>query len=377
MKKYLRFSCTVCHRFTDKLVDTTHVTPDKCTITYKCEGRLTPVEYRSNAMTISPPVTGLLDWRARGTATSPAISDTGPTFIDTSCGLTQQVVLAVQLGSDPGPGSTIALTLNEEADAPTTFSQYTYRMTSAFSSVSGVESGLGKKTLSYTTADTVNVYLNGVQLVQGPGANEYQLYNGTPTSTVPPNTVNFNSQISLPGITQVDVIVSTPATVTQVVLTFNRNQNNAARLSTGSWENVSSVSQIDGAPLYLFTMDLSTATGLTLNTILIPSGTVVLNGTTSVPISSIQLLLALEPFSIVDRYTDVSIPLLGMNFDSDYFKYFLVNGKPVLYVTEGSVSNVYPLFQLQKFNVEKTIKTAIAGVTGQITVADSVIVGPA
>lgn len=379
MKKYLRLSCTVCKRTTDKLVDDTHFSPDKCTITFKCEGRLFPVEYRSNANIISAPVTDVTDWRPRGTSLASEVNDATPSFINTATGTTSQIVLAVRMAVDPGIGSTLTLTLNERASAPKNYRQYIYRSEVSFSSVSGVEAGLEKKTLRYTTTDNVEVYLNGVKLEQGLLPENYQLYDGTLTSSVPPNTVNFNQQIALPGITQVDVIVSPAVVTTQVLLTFNRNQSDESRLNTGSWENVDRVEQLNAStwrPYYLFTLDLADATQLNLNTILTAASNAVVNGFINIPAADIEILLAREPYSILDRYTNLVVPLTTLGFERDYLKYYVVNGVSVLYVTETAVAPVFPLLRVQKFSTEKTIQTALAGVTDQIVVDGSVIVGP-
>jgi hypothetical protein len=87
-------------------------------------------------------------------------------------------------------------------------------------------------------------------------------------------------------------------------------------------------------------------------------------------------LLARKPYSILDRYPNLSITLDTLSFERDYLKYFVVDGAIVLYVTSTSVSPIYPLFQVQKFTPEKTIQIALAGVSNQVIVDGSVIVGP-
>lgn len=378
MKKFLRYSCSVCKRFADRLVDNVRAVPDKCTITFKCEGRLFPVQYRSDGGITSAPEVGIVDWRARGTTVTNLLDDQALTFLDTSSGTSQQVVLAVQLTTGIAPDSTLELSLNQRNDTPKNYKAYVYRMDTTFSTVSGVESGLEKKTLRYASTDTVEVFVNGVKQELGPvGTGTYQIYDSV--APVPPNTIVFNPVISLPGITQVDVIISAVATTTQSTLTFKRNVDDDSRLTTGSWENVSYVERFDGTnwqKWYLFTLDLGDATQLLLNTIMTAASSATVNGVINVPAAKMMFLLARQPYSTLDRYTNLVVPLTTLTFERDYFKYFAVNGKPVLYVSETTKEAVYPPLRVIKFNTEKTIQTTLAGVTDQIVVDGSVIVGP-
>lgn len=380
MKKYLRYSCSVCNRFADRLVDNVRAMPDKCTITFRCEGRLFPVQYRSDGGITSAPEIGIVDWRARGTTASNLLESQALTFLDTSTGTLQQVVLAVQLSvSDEASGNDLKLELIQRSDAPKNYKAYVYRMDTSFSTVSGVESGLEKKTLRYASADTVEVFVNGVKQELGAiGTGTYQIYDGI--APVPPNTIVFNPIIAFPGITQVDVIVAAAATTFKSTLTFNRNIDDDTRLMKGSWENVSHVERFDGInwqKWYLFTLDLSDATQLQLNTIMTaaPSAKIV-GALDDVPASKIMLLLARKPYSTLDRYTNLMVPLTTLTFERDYLKFFAVNGKPSLYVSETAKMTVYPPLIVKKFNTEKTIQTKLAGVTDQIVVDGSVIVGP-
>lgn len=379
MKKYQRLICTVCQRITDKLVDDTRFTPDKCTITMKCEGRLTLLEYRSNAGITSAPVIGVPDWRARNTVVSSTAATAATTFVNTSTGNAQQVILAVQLSdAQAATATSMKLSLNERVDTPKAFRQYVYRFDSAFSTVAGVESGIEKKVLRYSSTDTVEVYLNGVKLVQGTASDGYQVYDGTGSNGVPSNTVNLNSVISLPGITQVDVIVSAAVITVPVELTFARMTLDESRKGTGSWENVGSVKMYNGVTkqsYYLFYLDLSEGAALKLNSILTPNK-LYLNGITDIGLTPAHLLLARSPYTNLDRYTNLTVPLGSMNFDAEYLKYHLVDGVTTLQITAASVSAKYPPLEVQKFTTELTIKTATTGVTNQVVLDESVIVGP-
>jgi len=267
--------------------------------------------------------------------------------------------------------------LNQRVDTPKANKQFVYRQEGTFSTISGVESGLEKKTLRYSFADTVQVMLNGTKLDRGIAPENYQISDGV--SAVPPNTIKFNTPVALSGTTQVDVIVFQTSPTTQVSLAFNRNKNDESRLNTGSWENVDAVRIFNGIiwqTFYLFTLDLADTTALKLNALFTATSTSLLNGSTIVQNADMNFVLARKPYSILDRYTSLLVPLSTLTFERDYLKYFVVDGIKVLYVTDTAVSALYPLMQVQKFNIERTIKTALAGIDSQILVDDSVIVGP-
>lgn len=378
MKKYLRLTCSICKRSADQLVDQTHFTTDKCTITFKCQGRLFPVEYRSNAEITSVPAIGVTDWRARGTVVTSSVATKETTFVDTSTGSKNQIVLAVKAPSAPPSGSLLKLKLNQRADTQKNFRQYIFRVEGSFSSVSGVESGLEKKTLRYSTTDLVEVFLNGVKLESGVLPENFQTYDGTPSSVVAPNTIVFNQTIALSGISQVDVIVSQAVTTSQVELTFKRNISDESRSLSGAWENVDTIEKyVSGVKtkFYLFTLDLADAP-LSLNSVFTADTQATIVSFGLVQSTDIEMLLARKPYSILDRYTSISINLATLSFEKDYLKYFAVDGSPVLYVTDTSVAPVYPIMTVSKFIPEVTIKTAVSGVATQIVVDGSVIVGP-
>jgi len=375
VKKYLRLTCTICKRSIDKLVDLTHYAPDECTITLNCEGRLLPIEYRSNAEIAVAPALGVTDWRPRGTKVFNSPTDTAPSLIALETGTLKQLTLGVALASDPGEGATHNVTFSVRADTPKAYRQYVYRMDQSFDSVAGVESGLEKKSLRFTAyganPDLVEVYVNGVKRAEGTGTDDYQVYNGS--NGILPNTIKFNSSIVQAGITQVDVIVSKEQASNDVTLTFTRNALDESRAGTGAYENVSYVDRFDetlAAPhlrrYYLFHLDLDTATQLSLNSILVSPST----NTDAI------FLLARSPYSTLDRYTDLVVELSGMDEERDYIKFYAVNSVTTARVTQTAISTIYPPLTLGKFAVEKTIKTQLPGVTEQITIDGAVITGP-
>ena len=370
MKRYLHLTCTICKRSIDKLVDLTHYSPDKCTITLGCEGRLQPVQYLSNGGIAVAPEIGLTDWRPRGSTVTTS-TPTEPVLIDLSTGTLKQLVLAVPRDTVPAANSTYNLELNVKASTPKAFRQYIFRKDGTFNTVSGTESGLEKKALRFiaygTNPDIVEVFVNGVKYERGTDPGDYQVYDGTADSPAAPNTILFNTAISYTSTTQVDIIISKQQASTAVTLTFNRNQLDESRVSLGAYENISYVDRlVDGEyrRYYLYTLDVDTA-GILLNSILTASTN-----------SDLLLLLARKPYTQLDRYLNMALQLSDMSVERDFIKYYVEEGMASIKATSTALSNIFPPLRVGKFSVEKTLKKATPGAEEQIVLDGAVIVGP-
>lgn len=368
MKRYLRLVCTTCKRSIDKLVDLAHYTPDQCTITLGCEGRLQPVEYRSSAGIAVAPEMGVTDWRKRGT-TPIDVKTTSSPLIDLFTGELKQLVIGVPSSS---PSATHVVSFEVKNDSPKEYRQYVFRKEGAFTSVSGIESGLEKKALRFSTnaanPDVVEVFVNGVKRERGTGPSDYQLYDGSTDSTVPPNTILFNTPISGAGVTQLDVIVSKEQASTTVNLEFKRNTQNESRLNLGAFENISFVERFENGSwvkYWLFTLDIDSATNLPLNSILTTNNS-----------NSGFFLLARPPYSSLDRYANLIIPLSRLDSDLAYINFFLRNGEISAQVSSEAIELVFPPLRFGKFVAEPTLKKRLQGVSEQIVIDGDVIIGP-
>ena len=364
MKKFLHLTCTKCHRDIDKLVNITHYSPDRCTITQGCEGRLTPIEYRSSAGIATSPEVGLTDWQPRGTTNTANPKIVGTKLINLATGSLNQVVVA-----SPADASTLMIEFEGKADKPKAYRAYVFRREGAFTTIAGVESGLEKKALRFNSSgdnvDMVEVYLNGVK--QEP-TTDYLIADGTNSSSAPPNSIVFTKLIDQPGVVQVDVIVSKEESSASFNLTFRRNISDDSRKGLGAYENVGSISGMIGGTEWqtynLYTLDLDQI-NIPLNTILIPKNT-----------DDAMLLLARRPYTQLDRYTTIVIPLQEMNIEVEYLKYYAVDGLPTLQATEESILQIFPPFRMTKFSVERPITAATAGVEEQLVIDGKVIIGP-
>lgn len=383
MKKYLRLICDTCNRTIDRLVDNERALPDRCVITLSCQGRLFPVEYRSNSQITPAAQVGVVDWYPRGQTPTAGTSPQEPVLLDTSTGDFQQLVLALKLETPPADTQLAQLTLAIRSDTPKVFKQYVYQRDVQFTIISGTEDGIEKKTLKFQTwgpdADLVEVYLKGEKLEEGPGPDQFQVDNGTPSSPAPPNTVRFNTEVSPVGTYQIDVIVSKVRVDDSIQLQFHRNRDDPNRLETGAWENVSYIERFSGTAwekFYLFTYDVKGNNDLTKDTILNPINDVVLPAVGTVARANAFFAIARKPFTQLDRYPDISAVLSTFGVDRDFLKYHETEGELRLELTETSLSTFFPPSRVIKFNPEKTIKVYTPGEDEQVVVDGKVIVGP-
>lgn len=363
MKKYQRLQCTKCHRDIDRLVNTTHYSPDRCTITQGCEGRLIPLEYRSSAGIATSPEVGVTDWQPRGTITTSLKPLENKELLNLATGSLNQIVVASKRNLP-----TLTVEFEGKADKPKAYRAYVFRREGPFTTVAGVESGLEKKALRFTAygenPDMVEVYLNGVK--QEPTV-DYNIADGNDSSAAPPNTIVFTKLIDQPGIAQVDVIVSKDEIASTFNLEFKRNIHDESRRGLGAYENIDSVSGMINSTTfdtyYLYTLDLDQI-DIPLNTILIPKDT------------DAMLMLARRPYTQLDRYTTLVIPLQGMNEEVEYLKYYAVDSIPMLFATQQSLLQIFPPLRLTKFSVEQPISVATAGIEEQLVIDGKVITGP-
>lgn len=327
------------------------------------------MEYLSSggiAVTAEP---GVVDWRPRNTTVTGVATAKEPNLVGLETGSLRQLVLAFAQATPPTNTERRVVQLRSQVDATRVYRQYIFRKEGAFTTLAGVEEGLEKKSLRFTAygsnRDQVEVYINGVKKEQGTAPGEYRLYDGTTSSPVPPNTVLFNTPIDSSSSTQIDVIVSKEAAVTNVSLTFKRNLHDESRAGKGAYENVDHVLKFeDGSwrKYYLFTLDLSDS-NIPLNSILQP-----------VPQDGF-LMLARAPYSHLDRYADTVVMLRGWS-DTDFIKYYTEDNVGTARVTDTAITSFYPPMKMIKFSVEKTIRTPIAGVDEQFVVDGKVITGP-
>jgi hypothetical protein len=307
---------------------------------------------------------------------------------DTSTGSKKQVYVAVSntmLGFVPSSAAVLTLNLLAEQQTPKDYRQYTYRKSGSITVVNGLEDGVGKKVLRYTVTglnpDQVEVYVDGVKRDLGTGPTQFQLYDGTVSSPVPPNSVLFNTAVTGTA-PQIDVIVTKASTLSTVQLVFNRAIDDEARLSLGAWEGIDKVSTPllgDWSLFYLDFTEVSGALAIDVKLRLNPAvpSTVVDGPTTVVQPSQAAILLSRSKLHTqLDRQRSKFVRLDALS--TEYLMIKLVDGVRVLYVTEDAAMNVFPVLTVTRFD-PPTLITATANLVGNTDAAEldnTIIVGP-
>jgi hypothetical protein len=375
MKKFQRLFCNTCNRTTDKPLDNVRFTSDKCTITLACEGRLSPIENISKPEITGTPPIGVQDWRPRASHIQQNAQNENMVFVNAFTGIKNQLTCAVLLSGDIPDN--LQVKLRAKKASPKEFRSYVFRFDSPFSTVVGLESGLERKTLRYDVSEIVEVFVNGVKLTRGSGPGQYLLFGD---GDVPPNTIQLPSGISTIGTTQVDITISALDSDDVQTLTFVKSQYEEDRVSAGAWENVNAVSKLgpDGWKMYqVYRHDITPELKLNCLYVIDSVSYQIAGVPTQVPLEDIFLLLARQPFSPLDRYSNIIIPFSNMGFDSGwYFKYTLVDNISTFEASQSQINTVFPALRMIKFNKELTIKTALSGVDGQVVIDGNKIIGP-
>ena len=345
-----------------------------------------PVGYTNNGTNILPiPPVGSLNWKPRASKQVSGPAAVKPTFYDTSTGTKAQVILAVSdlsTGFTPSPAATLTLQLVAKQQVSRPFQQYTYKRTVTVSTISGVEDGVSRKILRYSPQDEVQVYVNGVKFVNGILPGQYQLYDGTNTSPVPPNTILFNTPVSGTN-TQFDIIVTQPVPVTRTTLSFTRMIADESRVGTGAWEGVDAVrNQVTETRYSLFYCDFTSSQLSLLNTALKVDTTQPSILTDGLVFSQVQLSQSFLLLSRTAAYTSVDrertvVILLSDLTNTGYLQAQLTQGVGSLLVTKSAISDVFPVLEVLSYNEKQLVTTALgAGDVDGAEVLCATIVGP-
>lgn len=385
MKKILKLQCDTCNRTIDKIINVNHYETDKCNITLGCAGRLFPLQYKASADIAVAPEIGTIDWSPRGSNARVVSELPEDQIVTLSTGTSNQLTIAVQV-DDLGAGSTLLLPIIIKGDSPKQFRQYTYVREQSFSTISGVETGLEKKTLRYNrtgdTIDTVEVYVDGVKKEMGSDPDQFQINNGSPSSSVPPNTIRFNSEIVVSKQSQVDIVISKYAPAIKKYLPFVRNSK-AVNL-VGAWNDIRFIERFqegknEWVRYMTYTCDLSKITDLPLNSHFTLADSISVPPINAVlPASAGAFLLARPPFSAIDRCHNVIIPFNTIS-ERDHLKFFLEDNKKVIKIVTSAVEEVYPLIKTppdSKISGVTLIKKQIIGSDSASLLDGKIIVGP-
>lgn len=188
---YIVYKCNVCSRETEIVLDGRRPDPSRCNITQHCRGKLERVGERSTReFLFTPIVPGLPDFVPRGTTivAAPKLTVPNPITVQTAAGAG---IIAISAVRSKVSGSNRAFYVIDENNAqftletrpltttlPTTSivravlfeisaellttTKYTYVVTGPVQVISGQDDSPESRSLRFTVANQISVYVNGV-----------------------------------------------------------------------------------------------------------------------------------------------------------------------------------------------------------------------
>lgn len=371
MRTYLKLKCPVCKRTKDELVNTTHFSIPKCTITLGCTGIMQPMQYSDYGdTTIGTPPAGAQNWYSRFQQVTRFISK-DVNFIPLSIGSESVLVMAVADSAVDVSTDTITVNCLIEQSTPRDFLEYTFNFTTTFDKVMGAENGnLAKKVLRFTSSNVIKVFLDGEEFTEGTGDSNFQIARTGNNLTA--NTIFFNKTFS--GDHQVKVVVTKPVQKTNVPIEFHRNHN-AVELNS-AWNDVQKV-VFDNTSYSLFynvfhQSLIPTGKQLQVESVLASVSGSLDNATIS--LEKCAFLLSSGPTKL-DRSLTTCIGLAKLQFNELKLLVVEMDDVKALTTSEEAITSVFPCMTTTTFGIEPILKVSTpSGV--DFVVDNSYILGP-
>ena len=345
MANFEVFQCNVCNRQTEKVIDQTHATLNKCNITYKCTGTLNKVS-SSDTKTITSPasVPNLTNWVPRGQKTIQQQVVTPTQILLNSA----YDVLAIAVESSSVLNiHEIDMVLEIRQLINASYNEYFYSKPSNTSLISGQDDSSKRLTLRFVNGanpDAIVVYVNGVEV--DPSTYDRSV----------PGRIVFNSVLTS-QTNQVRVLVYQETQPNYVTLKFIRNDATSLLNSSGSaWDNVTSVMMPDMVSYSVFTCT-------DVSALLINSQMEVI----SVTGNTAYWLLADAPYSEYDRdtFNSVSINSLVANKTVIEFKNDSLNS-PKFFIDSLVVQSLFPPIRITSKLADDVIPTTVNSINTKI-----------
>lgn len=336
MSNFEVFKCNVCNRKIEKLVDQKRAPISKCNITYKCRGNLVKVS-ESDTKTMSGPATeaNISNWVPRG-----QLEATKQTNIANNSDYKHSLV-NVNSAQDVlsiAADETVVNNINEldfvfkvKRLSNAQYVEYFYNRPSNTSLISGQDDSSKRLALRFTSADTIQVYLNGV--VQDPSAYDRSV----------PGRIVFGQPLTSES-NQIRVLVFKQDASEYVKLRFVRNDlSTVISHGTSAWGNVEKIAYPRNATFAVFTC--TDVSSIKINTRLHLDRIETLNG--EIPPGIGYLLIADAPYSSYDRNLNNAIHLGFMASDSEDSRLLIEYKKdekhsPKFYMSTFAVQSIFP-----------------------------------
>lgn len=339
MNRYITYQCTVCRRTKDVERDNIRAIPSGCTITKGCVGSLFKVGDKGFANQ-TPPVAGVTDWYPRGTSPQSETLKKDPEYVELSCSSSGALVLAVKM-TDVQASLTPSLTMKIEQRRVEAipFLQFTYRVLMEGVTVISGRDSQGKNLRIDSTAQAegrLRVRVNGVI------SSDFSV-----NASIQSASIKFGTALPLQSV--VDIIIFNEKEVEDKELEFVTNRTIAVNDLSGAWGNVRWVDKVNPAiqtnndeRFWLYTCT-STSKLPSVARIKVVG---VYDNSSQLPTDDILMLMASSPYSHVDRYLGVFVPLAICHVDFNV----LTSNKPTrdFTIERKYVQSVFPPLKIKR-----------------------------
>jgi len=353
MTNFTQFKCDTCHRKTEQLINQTHATLTKCTITYKCAGTLIKIG-SSDTQTLTTTAnynSTLPNWVPRGTVVpvgSP-VPASQPTINSA------QDILSIAIPTADATESSLTMVLEIQQVSNNSFTEFLFNRTGPVSLLAGKDDSSKRISLSFSNGsnpDVLVVYVNGVEI-------DSSLYNRTVANRLTFNPV-LSSETSL-----IQVLVYQQVATSYTSLTFYKN-NVENPITPSAWSNVSTFEIPRGTSYTGYTC--SNVSGLLINSRLIVTSLIIGDTTLTGVSDTGYFLRANSPFSNYDRDLLDAMPLSTM-ITSQQVIYYKAdsNNSPKFFVDATTPVSLFPPISITELWTPNITTTSMSTVDTQLT----------
>lgn len=345
IKKIITYQCDKCRRTKDYQASILNAFVNLCSITKNCTGRLHPIATKNLRNVLpSSPEAGLTDWFSRfENPTKTIIKEETISYANLASNYKYALTLAVK--KETTNCSSFELQFAVQQSESTSFIEYDFYMTTPFTQVIGKDSSSSARILKFTSADSVSVFKNGIELTEGSAVSEYKLLFNNSNGYA----IQFNQEISTSTLIKVIVYQAQQIFLTEPLI-FTKNSEIANNKDNQtSWLNVLNVN-INNEEYVLYScLDISNIPSNKLLNIY-PNNNQISNQLPNTEIISTDLndyyfLISYMPYSNVDRAYDIVCNLSNLAEADTNIRIFSTSSEKRLEIS--SLSAQYPLLPIQ------------------------------
>ena len=360
MNNYVIYQCTVCRRKKDIPKDNIRVAPSMCTITKGCSGRLYSVGEKNSAFLQTAPLAGVIDWYPRNQTISDDVGVSDTKYVKLSTSDNGGLTIAIELTDEEAEAfSEVEMQISQRKVESISFSQFLFSTTTAQSVFTGRDSQGRNLRIDADalTDERLKVKVNGVPVTNF-------------SVSIDGRTLTFAAPVSAGSV--VDIILHAEKDTEQRTIVFTSNRTVVQNMTTGAWGNVKWVNRLSSlGNTKLWVYSATSVAGIGNSSRVRIDG--IFAHDVKLAASKIRFLLASLPYSNLDRYLTLSVPMTICEAD---FNIVTVKESSREFTVDASfVTNEYPSLQIRRGYSDAdnslTVKDVVPASTGA-TQTDSI-----